>query len=201
MDGYWCCWHGGKGYSGVGLHVRKATFPERPDFSHPPFDFETRVVVATLPGLVVASLYVPNGGKDFPAKMRFLEALDDYARAAQASGREIVLCGDLNVTRTDRDVHPEGTQAEHDRPASRGAGAAGADHLARPGGPRARARPRQRRAVHLVAALAQHAPAEHRLAPRLRPREPRRSRPGPRRCPAYREVGTSDHGPVVAEFA
>ena len=27
MEGYWCYWHGGKGYSGVGLHVRKARSP------------------------------------------------------------------------------------------------------------------------------------------------------------------------------
>src|SRR5689334_24697105 len=35
IEGYWCYWHGGKGYSGVGLHVRQATFPDRPDFHHP----------------------------------------------------------------------------------------------------------------------------------------------------------------------
>ena len=38
------------------------------------------------PAVTVASIYVPNGGKDFPAKMRFLEALDDYARALQRRG-------------------------------------------------------------------------------------------------------------------
>jgi exonuclease III len=30
LEGYWCYWHGGKGYSGVGLHVRKAAYAERP---------------------------------------------------------------------------------------------------------------------------------------------------------------------------
>jgi exodeoxyribonuclease-3 len=107
MDGYWCYWHGGKGYSGVGLNLRKATFPERPAYSHPGFDFETRIVVARLPELDVASIYVPNGGKDFPAKMRFLEAMDEHARQAQESGRAIVLAGDLNVARTAMDVHPK----------------------------------------------------------------------------------------------
>ena len=55
----------------------------------------------------MASIYVPNGGKDFPAKMRFLEELDAYAAAHAAAGRTIVLCGDMNVARTDRDVHPK----------------------------------------------------------------------------------------------
>jgi exodeoxyribonuclease-3 len=39
--------------------------------------------------------------------MRFLEALDDYAASFVASGRQLVLCGDFNVARTDQDVHPK----------------------------------------------------------------------------------------------
>ena len=107
MQGYWCYWHGGKGYSGVAIHVSQAFAPERPAFSHPSFDFENRIVTVALGELTVASIYVPNGGKDFPAKMQFLEQLDAYAAAQQQQGRTIVLCGDLNVARTDRDVHPK----------------------------------------------------------------------------------------------
>jgi exodeoxyribonuclease III len=50
---------------------------------------------------------VPNGGKDFPAKMRFLDAMDLYAQSFQTGGRALVLCGDLNVARADIDVHPK----------------------------------------------------------------------------------------------
>ena len=111
MEGYWCYWHGGKCYSGVGLHVSKTAVPERPAVSHPEFNFESRIAavdIKTAAGeLTVASVYVPNGGKDFPAKMRFLEALDTYAESFQATGRTLVLCGDMNVARTDRDVHPK----------------------------------------------------------------------------------------------
>src|SRR5438105_7738519 len=109
MEGYWCYWHGGKAYSGVGLHVSKSLAPHRPSFSHPDFDYENRIVAVQVADdggeLTVASVYVPNGGKDFPAKMRFLEALDAYAASFRASGRPLVLCGDMNVARTDRDVH------------------------------------------------------------------------------------------------
>ena len=117
MEGYWCYWHGAGAYSGVGLHVRKESFAGKPEFSHPDFDHETRIVVARLQpsgeastppsSLVVASIYVPNGGKDFPAKMRFLEALARYASDMRAQGVRLVLCGDLNVARTDNDVHPK----------------------------------------------------------------------------------------------
>jgi exodeoxyribonuclease-3 len=109
MEGYSCYWHGGKAYSGVGLMVRQSFTPERPVFSHPDFDYENRIVAADLSTpigtVTVASIYVPNGGKDFPAKMRFLEAMDAYAGAN--AGRGIVLMGDLNVARTERDVHPK----------------------------------------------------------------------------------------------
>jgi len=106
MEGYWCYWHGTKGYSGVGLHVSKAFSPERPDFEHPPFDYENRIVLVRLAQVTVASVYVPNGGKDFPAKMRFLAALEQFAADRRAGGT-LVVCGDLNVARTDMDVHPK----------------------------------------------------------------------------------------------
>ena len=56
MEGYWCYWHGTKGYSGVGLHVRKAACPERPAFGHPDFDYESRIVTADVQGVTVASI-------------------------------------------------------------------------------------------------------------------------------------------------
>jgi exodeoxyribonuclease-3 len=111
MEGYWCYWHGAKAYSGVALHVSKALSPERPEFSHPAFDIETRIAtvdVATAIGpLTVASIYVPNGGKDFVAKMAFLEAMDAFAASYQAGGQLLALLGDMNVARTERDVHPK----------------------------------------------------------------------------------------------
>jgi exodeoxyribonuclease-3 len=64
-------------------------------------------VAVTLPQATVASVYVPNGGKDFPAKMRFLEALDGFAAGFDRSGAPVILCGDLNVARTEHDVHPK----------------------------------------------------------------------------------------------
>jgi exodeoxyribonuclease-3 len=107
LEGYWCYWHGGKGYSGVGLHVRKDAFPAAPIFEHPQFDYEHRIVTAKLPAFTIASIYVPNGGKDFEAKMRFLDALELFAGDHEMSGQRLVLCGDFNVARTDMDVHPK----------------------------------------------------------------------------------------------
>jgi exodeoxyribonuclease-3 len=107
MEGYWCYWHGGKGYSGVALQVSKAFAPERPSFAHPAFDYENRIVTVEVGDLTVASIYVPNGGKDFPGKMKFLEAMDAYAATFENSRRRVAMMGDMNVARTDRDVHPK----------------------------------------------------------------------------------------------
>jgi exodeoxyribonuclease III len=107
MEGYWCYWHGAKGYSGVGLHVSKEIAPDRPDFAHPAFDYENRIVTVDVRGVTVASVYVPNGGKDFPAKMQFLAALEEFAAERRASGSALIICGDLNVARSDMDVHPK----------------------------------------------------------------------------------------------
>ncbi|MET0343363.1 MAG: exodeoxyribonuclease III [Polyangiales bacterium] len=103
---YWCYWHGHKGYSGVALLLSRARFPTEPKFTHPDFDEETRIVVAREGDLTFVSTYVPNGGKDFEAKLRFLTALEGFVAAEQAEGRRLVLAGDLNVAREERDVHP-----------------------------------------------------------------------------------------------
>lgn len=107
LDGYWNLWHGEGGYSGVSLHVKKERCDACPTFGHPPFDVETRIAAATVDGIEVASIYVPNGGKDYAAKLAFLRSMREYAAGLRASGRDVLLCGDLNVALTDRDLHPK----------------------------------------------------------------------------------------------
>jgi len=107
LGDYWCYWHGSKGYSGVSLHLRKDRFPIQPKFWHPNFDQETRIVVADLGGFSVASMYVPNGGRNYETKLGFLRALEEFVSASRAIGRQLILCGDINIARTEADVHPK----------------------------------------------------------------------------------------------
>lgn len=98
-------WHGEKGgYSGTSVHVKKTL--GAPSVAHPPFDHEGRIVEATAGDVVFGSVYVPNGGKDFGAKMAFLRALPAHVAELHAAGKRVVLCGDFNVAREERDVHP-----------------------------------------------------------------------------------------------
>jgi exodeoxyribonuclease-3 len=107
MSEYVNYWHGAKGgYSGVSLHVRRGLFAKAPEFYHPAFDAECRIVVGAVEQRLFASVYVPNGGKDYDAKLRFFEELVAWAGAVRASGKELVLCGDLNIARLEIDVHP-----------------------------------------------------------------------------------------------
>jgi exodeoxyribonuclease III len=199
MEGYWCYWHGAKGYSGVALHVSKAFAPERPCFAHPAFDYENRIVTVDVGELTVASIYVPNGGKDFPGKMKFLEAMDAYAASFRTSGRRVAMLGDMNVARTDRDVHPKerkpraiGQLPEEraliERILSRGLVDLGRaldpdnDGLFTWWAPWRNMRQRN------IGWRLDHVFVSDALAARASA------------CPVQKEVGTSDHAPVVATF-
>ena len=196
---YWCYWHGASGYSGVSLQVSKRLCPEQPRFSHPAFDLETRVVEVAFDDLVIASIYVPNGGKDFAAKLRFLEAMALYVEEQRASGRSLVLCGDMNVARSDADVHPK----------ERKPGVIGQR-------PDERALFERILANGLVDVARQLHPDDSDMFTWWAPwRNMRQRNIGWRidyvlaseglssravSCPAFREVGTSDHAPLLATF-
>jgi exodeoxyribonuclease-3 len=199
MEGYWCYWHGAGPYSGVGLHVRKEAFPQKPEFAHPDFDHETRIVTSRLPQLTVASIYVPNGGKDFPAKMRFLEALAAYAETVRASGESLVLCGDLNVARTDSDVHPKerkpgmiGQRPEERQLLERiiGAGLVDVGRALDPDNDQMFSwwAPWRNMRQRNIGWRLDYVLASEALAGRASS------------CPVLKDVGTSDHAPVVATF-
>jgi exodeoxyribonuclease-3 len=203
VDGYWSHWHGGKGYSGVALLVAKTFSPDAPAIFHPVFDFEQRVCATTLPTaageITFVSMYVPNGGKDFPAKMDFLQGIDAWVTEMLATGRALVICGDLNVARSDMDIHPKerkpnqvgarpDERALFEQILARGLVDVGRamdptnDNLFTWWAPWRNLRQRNIgwRIDYVLASAAVAATAT--------------------RAIVQREVGTSDHGPVIAEF-
>ncbi len=112
LDDYYVFWHGRRAYSGVSLHFRKSLFDVEPQFSHPAFDMESRIVQAQWGNVVFASVYVPNGGKDYAAKLAFLSQLAAWTKERHDEGREVVVCGDINIARDDIDVHPRERKAD-----------------------------------------------------------------------------------------
>ena len=106
LPDYHSVWHGGpRGYSGVSLHVRRSACAAAPSCTPTAFDVEFRAIELALGPLRVLSVYVPNGNRDLPGKIRFLRALVGHAGAARTAGHQLLVCGDLNVARTDMDVH------------------------------------------------------------------------------------------------
>jgi exodeoxyribonuclease III len=199
LQGYRCYWHGTRAYSGVGLHIRCDGFAAEPLFSHPACDFETRIVTAQIGDLLFASVYVPNGGKDFPAKMEFLRQMEAFVSEVHAAGKRLVLCGDVNIARAERDVHPKernpalvGQRPEErelfERILGRGLVDVGRtldpdnDNLFTWWAPWRKLRERNI-GWRLDYVLASEALAKKATS-----------------CSAYREVGTSDHAQVVAVF-
>jgi exodeoxyribonuclease III len=199
LQGYRCYWHGARAYSGVGLHIKRDAFSEEPRFLHPAFDYETRIVIAQIGGLNFVSVYVPNGGKDFPAKMQFLNEMERYVVDVHARGERLVLCGDINITRTERDVHPKernpalvGQRPEEremfERLLARGLVDIGRaldpdnENLFTWWAPWRNLRQRN------IGWRLDYVLASQSLASRAA------------QCSVYREVGTSDHAPVVAIF-
>ena len=97
-------WHGHGGYSGVALLVKRSAAPSL-DATSPAFDFETRITSAVVDGVRIAATYVPNGGKDYDAKIRFLTDMAAWVDERRAAGEPLAICGDLNVALEDRDIH------------------------------------------------------------------------------------------------
>jgi exodeoxyribonuclease-3 len=96
-----------KGYSGCGIYT-----PHQPDdivygFGNPEFDAEGRYVEARFKTLSVISVYMPSGSSSperQEAKFRYLEAFMPYLIELKRSGREIVLCGDVNIAHHEADL-------------------------------------------------------------------------------------------------
>jgi exodeoxyribonuclease-3 len=104
--GYGAIWHGQKGFNGVAILAQGTTPQERrrglPD---DPDDTHSRYLEAEVNGVVVASIYLPNGnpqpGPKFDYKLAWFERLIGHAQGLKMAGRPVVLCGDYNVVPTD----------------------------------------------------------------------------------------------------
>ena len=105
-------WHavfsGQRTYNGVALLSRTPAADVAAGI--PGFDDEQkRVIAATIGGVRVIDVYVPNGqapGTDkYAYKLRWFAALTGYLREQLAQHPQVVVLGDFNVAPEDRDVH------------------------------------------------------------------------------------------------
>ncbi len=110
--GYESAVHGLSSFNGVALLWRSGLtvldvvqgLDDEPGFPDP----EGRAVAATIEGLRVWSVYVPNGRElsspHYAYKLAWLEALRVTVAARRATGEQVAVLGDFNVAPTDGDV-------------------------------------------------------------------------------------------------
>jgi exodeoxyribonuclease-3 len=108
--GYHAIWHGQKSYNGVAILARgeqpveiRRVLPGDPEDSH------SRYIEASVNGILVGCLYLPNGnpapGPKFDYKLQWFERLTTHAAALLAAKQPVVLTGDYNVMPTELDVY------------------------------------------------------------------------------------------------
>jgi exodeoxyribonuclease III len=96
-----------KGYSGCGIYT-----PHKPEdilygYGNPEFDAEGRYVEARFKNLSIISVYMPSGSSSperQEAKYRYLDSFLPHLIKLKKSGREIVLCGDVNIAHHEIDL-------------------------------------------------------------------------------------------------
>ncbi|NYD90804.1 exodeoxyribonuclease III [Sphingomonas melonis] len=107
--GYGAVWHGQKGFNGVAVLARGQTPVERQrGLIGEVEDEHSRYLECDVGGLVVASIYLPNGnpqpGPKFDYKLRWMERLAARARVLLDEEVPTVLMGDYNVIPNDDDT-------------------------------------------------------------------------------------------------
>lgn len=111
QSGYCAVWRGQKSWNGVAILARDCepviTRTALPGDSE---DSQSRYIEAAVNGVLIASLYAPNGNPQpspkFAYKLAWLQRLAKHAATLYAAGVPVVLAGDYNVVPTDRDIYP-----------------------------------------------------------------------------------------------
>jgi exodeoxyribonuclease-3 len=109
--GYEAVWQGERSWNGVAILARHHTpVQTRATLPGNPADRQARYIEAAVHGLLITSIYLPNGnpqpGPKFDYKLAWFERLITHAAALLATGAPVVLAGDYNVVRAPQDIYP-----------------------------------------------------------------------------------------------
>jgi exodeoxyribonuclease-3 len=108
--GYGAIWCGQRTWNGVALLARGSEpIASRRSLPGDDADTQSRYIEGAVDGVLIASIYLPNGnpqpGPKFAYKLAWFERLIGHASALAASGHPVVLAGDYNVVPTDADIY------------------------------------------------------------------------------------------------
>jgi exodeoxyribonuclease III len=106
--GYHVAMFGQRSYNGVAIAARSPLIDVTRGFGDDEADEEARVIAATVDGVRIVCLYVPNGqeltSEKYPYKLAWFGRLRAYLERTSKSEDAVIVCGDMNVTPDDRDV-------------------------------------------------------------------------------------------------
>lgn len=108
--GYGAVWRGQSTWNGVAILARHAEpVVTRTRLPGDPQDRQSRYIEAAVGGVLVASIYLPNGnpqpGPKFDYKLAWLDRLVRHAATLIEAGLPVVLAGDYNVVPADIDIY------------------------------------------------------------------------------------------------
>ena len=108
--GYGAVWRGQRAWNGVAILARGAEpVLTRNELPGDPDDTQSRYIEAAVNGILVASLYAPNGnprpGPKFDYKLAWDDRLIAHAAELFSTGLPVVLCGDYNIAPALRDIY------------------------------------------------------------------------------------------------
>jgi exodeoxyribonuclease III len=107
--GYHAVSHGERRWNGVAILARWAPVVTRRDLPGDAADAQCRYLEAAVNGVLIASIYAPNGnpqpGPKFDYKLAWLRRLTSHAAELYATGASVVLAGDYNIVPTDLDIY------------------------------------------------------------------------------------------------
>jgi exodeoxyribonuclease-3 len=108
--GYGAVWNGQKSWNGVAILAADTNPVEtRRKLPGGDEDSHSRYIEATVNGVLIGCLYLPNGnpqpGPKFDYKLAWFERLIGHAATLCDSGQRAVLAGDFNVVPTDFDIY------------------------------------------------------------------------------------------------
>jgi exodeoxyribonuclease-3 len=108
--GYGAVWRGERSWNGVAILAREADpVLIRDTLPGDSKDRQSRYIEAAVNGVVIASIYLPNGnpqpGPKFKYKMDWFDRLLDHAAGLLHDDVPVVLAGDYNVVPTDYDIY------------------------------------------------------------------------------------------------
>ncbi|TCR67510.1 exodeoxyribonuclease III [Bosea sp. BK604] len=109
--GYGSVWHGQKTWNGVAILAKDAApILTRTELPGDPTDRQARYIEAAVNGILIASIYLPNGnpqpGPKFEYKLAWFERLRAHSASLLAADVPVVLAGDYNVAPTELDIYP-----------------------------------------------------------------------------------------------